>query len=88
MAPFTITAVDPLYLKIPSLQRDLGSGQQDSLLIRIETDVPGLVGWGEAGPRAPAACQCALDMCSCAVAAAGEGGGSPCRPPPPQPPAF
>ena len=44
---FTITAVDPLYLKIPGLQRDLGSGQQDSLLIRVQTDVPGLVGWGE-----------------------------------------
>ena len=35
--PFTVTAVDPLYLKIPDLSAKLGSGQQDSLLIRIST---------------------------------------------------
>lgn len=44
---FTVTAVDPLYLKIPDLSATLGSGQQDSLLVRISTDVDGLVGWGE-----------------------------------------
>ena len=44
--PFTVTAVDPLYIKIPDVDRNLGSGQQDSLLVRIETDA-GVVGWGE-----------------------------------------
>ena len=47
MGGFTITAVDPLYLKIPDLSATLGSGQQDSLLVQISTDVDGLVGWGE-----------------------------------------
>ena len=44
---FHVTAVDPLYLKIPALSATLGSGQQDSLLVRLATDQPGLVGWGE-----------------------------------------
>jgi hypothetical protein len=43
---FVITAVDPFYLRIPDLQ-DIGSGQQDSLLIRVSTDVQGVTGWGE-----------------------------------------
>lgn len=45
-ASFTITAVDPLYLKVPNVQ-NIADGQQDSLLIRVRTDVPGLEGWGE-----------------------------------------
>ena len=45
--PFTVTAVDPLYIKIPEVDRNLGSGQQDSLLVRIQTDV-GIVGWAKA----------------------------------------
>ena len=43
---FTLTAVDPIYIKIPDVDRTLGSGQQDSLLIRVETSA-GVVGWGE-----------------------------------------
>ena len=39
--------VDPLYLRVADLSPTLGSGQQDSLLVRVETNVKGVVGWGE-----------------------------------------